>query len=144
MRVFIFSTIFVWNISHSKKNSARYYRNFANAPKNDRSMWQNLYQTTRRHIQTKAVIFVVADTCSRRLVTVAFRNFANAPKNDRSMWQNLYQTTRRHIQTKTVIFVVVDTCPRRLVTAERSVFAWTAAGRIRVPLRLPSSRTPTV
>jgi hypothetical protein len=24
MRVLVFSTIFVWNISHSKKNSARY------------------------------------------------------------------------------------------------------------------------
>jgi hypothetical protein len=109
--ILIFSTAFLWNISHSEKNSARYYHKFTWV-----FMQSTLYSC---QICNETWIFIAdfrkrlkcqiswkfnqrQPKCSMRKdgrtdrqtdvtkLTVAFRNFANAPKNTYTYYTDLF------------------------------------------------------
>jgi hypothetical protein len=101
MCVLIFSTTFVWNISHSKKNLARYHQKYRNVFMSSTRYFCRILMKFEffRHIFEEAqyqVLFKFVQwepSCSVRTdvqtdgqtdltkLTVAFRNFANTLKN---------------------------------------------------------------
>ena len=117
MYIFIFITTFIWNISHYKKNSARYYHKCENV-----FMWHTRYfcrifndnrifstdfrQKLKYQISQKSVQWEPTDGQRNGRTDghdVDFRTFANAPKKRKS------QRLNRHF-VETLKMTAADHC----------------------------------
>jgi hypothetical protein len=89
MCVLIFSTTFIWNISHFKKNRARYDQNgghvqyplFLSDFNESWIFWAYLRKILKYPISLKSKLFHADGQTDMTLLTVAFCNFPNVPKN---------------------------------------------------------------
>ena len=128
MCFFISSTTFAWNISHSKKHSALYYKCASVAMWNARNSCQILirrkffrhifekYSTSEFYIsfffQWQSSLLTRSDgQADMTMLTVAFRGAANAPKKSRK----LLKGTRAVVVVVMVVVVVVVVIAAKII-----------------------------